>query len=359
MQLTFDVDGVSQTIKRTDSNNPVSDSVKFLDAKFTVTGMSGMSVIPLFSKTGTPYTPEYTQSEAENIITIECIVPSEVIKPDQFTVSIFGHNTTTEQRITIPTVTVLVFKSGYADGNGVAEPSKTVFEQLLAAVQAAGLTEAQIESAVSTYLTAHPIATLTESDVNGFITTFFNEHKTELKGDTGATGATGTAGINGTNGINGKSAYEIAVETGYTGTELQWLQSLVGATGATGATGAKGDTGAQGLKGDKGDTGATGPAGQDLIHTMETVTSSGTVSKQLTANVFCLFSGTIDALTLTTDGASGYAEYSARFTTGSSGATITFPTQFQGKIIGDTSISASKTYEINMLLGYGVIKALS
>ncbi|MFG2352595.1 hypothetical protein [Streptomyces sp. NPDC048521] len=51
----------------------------------------------------------------------------------------------------------------------------------------------------------------------------------------------------GTVGAPGKSAYEIAVETGYTGTVTQWLASLVGPQGPQGDTGPKGD------KGDPGD----------------------------------------------------------------------------------------------------------
>ena len=47
----------------------------------------------------------------------------------------------------------------------------------------------------------------------------------------------------GKNGDNGKSAYELAVETGYKGTEAQWRASLVGATGAAGRDGKDGSTG--------------------------------------------------------------------------------------------------------------------
>lgn len=40
-------------------------------------------------------------------------------------------------------------------------------------------------------------------------------------------------GENGTNGDDGKSAYELAVESGYTGTEEEWLDSLKGKDGIT------------------------------------------------------------------------------------------------------------------------------
>ena len=71
----------------------------------------------------------------------------------------------------------------------------------------------------------------------------------------------------------GASAYEIAVENGFVGTEVQWLASLIGPQGdpgdpgAVGATGAIGPQGVQGPQGDPGvdgadgATGATGPQG--------------------------------------------------------------------------------------------------
>ena len=83
------------------------------------------------------------------------------------------------------------------------------------------------------------------------------------KGDTGTAGKDGrdgTDGAAGRDGVNGASAYEIAVQHGYSGSETAWLESLNGADGAKGDTGA---TGAKGEKGDKGDPGATGAAGKD------------------------------------------------------------------------------------------------
>ena len=96
------------------------------------------------------------------------------------------------------------------------------------------------------------------------------------KGDTGATGAkgekgdTGATGAAGKDGAAGKSAYQIAVASGFDGTEQAWLASLKGEkgdkgdTGATGAKGEKGDTGAAGAKGEKGDKGDPGKDGTDV-----------------------------------------------------------------------------------------------
>lgn len=114
-----------------------------------------------------------------------------------------------------------------------------------------------------------------------------------LKGDTGAKGDTGSKGEKGEKGekgdkgdkgddgfigSDGKSAYEIALETGFTGTKEEWLLSLKGNDGTmsfeeltpeqklslkgeTGEQGIQGDKGEKGDKGDKGDTGNQGLQG--------------------------------------------------------------------------------------------------
>ena len=54
---------------------------------------------------------------------------------------------------------------------------------------------------------------------------------------------------------SGKSAFDIAVENGFVGTEIEWLLSLKGEKGVKGIQGDKGDKGDKGEKGDKGDKG--------------------------------------------------------------------------------------------------------
>lgn len=119
---------------------------------------------------------------------------------------------------------------------------------------------------------------------------------TGITGATGPTGARGIQGIqgptgnNGVDGEDGLSAYEVAVATGFVGTELQWLNSLIGPTGPTGTqgiqgvtgpkgptgptgaastvtgpTGPTGSTGSQGIQGIQGSTGPTGPTGAQGI----------------------------------------------------------------------------------------------
>lgn len=76
-----------------------------------------------------------------------------------------------------------------------------------------------------------------------------------------------SGGSGGVAGPAGKSAYDIAVEGGYVGTQVQWIASLKGAKGDQGNAGPKGDPGnagpqgIQGLPGIKGDTGERGYTG--------------------------------------------------------------------------------------------------
>jgi hypothetical protein len=79
----------------------------------------------------------------------------------------------------------------------------------------------------------------------------------------------------------GKSAYEVAVDNGFAGTELQWLTSLKGSKGDRGdqgIQGSKGDTGLRGdtgLQGTKGDTGSQGNPGPNSVSTSTDTTISG------------------------------------------------------------------------------------
>ena len=66
---------------------------------------------------------------------------------------------------------------------------------------------------------------------------------------------------------SGKSAFDIAVENGFVGTEIEWLLSLKGEKGdkgEQGVQGVKGIQGEKGEKGDKGDAGEEGDAGEGI-----------------------------------------------------------------------------------------------
>jgi len=71
----------------------------------------------------------------------------------------------------------------------------------------------------------------------------FNGNKIGLKGDPGQNG------IDGDDGADGKSAYDIAVESGFTGTEAEWIESLRGQKGDKGDAGSNGNDGAMGESG--------------------------------------------------------------------------------------------------------------
>ena len=77
--------------------------------------------------------------------------------------------------------------------------------------------------------------------------------------DGGGTGGSGEAGA------DGKSAYQIAVDHGFVGTEVEWLASLEGPQGPKGDDGAPGADGADGEQGPKGDTGDQGIQGEQGI----------------------------------------------------------------------------------------------
>lgn len=63
----------------------------------------------------------------------------------------------------------------------------------------------------------------------------------------GLDGSTGNKGPKGDTGPDGLGAYEMAVASGYSGTEAQWRASLKGDTGDTGASGANGAQGPAGI----------------------------------------------------------------------------------------------------------------
>lgn len=116
MILTFSVQ--NQIITRTDDNEVVSDSVGYLSAAFT---FSDEWVAPI--------TAIFTSGEDSYSVILEenaCNVPHEVINKYGFTVSCFCGS-----RITANTAPVNVIQSGYKDGQTPADPTQTVYEQLL------------------------------------------------------------------------------------------------------------------------------------------------------------------------------------------------------------------------------------
>ncbi|MFD2116347.1 collagen-like protein [Paenibacillus yanchengensis] len=89
------------------------------------------------------------------------------------------------------------------------------------------------------------------------------------------------AGGGGMQGPAGASAYEIAVENGYRGTEMEWLTSLKGEKGEQGTPGTAGTNGTNGAKGDKGDQGP--PGSYDLTAVLPIADPETATSKDVAA----------------------------------------------------------------------------
>ena len=73
----------------------------------------------------------------------------------------------------------------------------------------------------------------------------------------------GLKGEDGQSGMDGDSAYKTAVKHGFPGTEAEWLQSLIGKNGADGTNGRDGTNGKDGINGQDGTNGSDGEDGLD------------------------------------------------------------------------------------------------
>lgn len=138
MQLKFDVN--AQTLSRTDKNNPATDSVDYLTAKFTFNSAewNGIEKVALF-KSGD------VLKEARLNASGVCVVPWEVLVKDtstqgriygdsnRFYVSVVGIN----GNVQIPTVTVRVDlgASGYGEGTESEDPTPDLYAQYVADVK--------------------------------------------------------------------------------------------------------------------------------------------------------------------------------------------------------------------------------
>lgn len=235
LYITFNV--YKQKIKRTDTQQIVSDSRNYLKASFSFSDDDWTGVKTAIFKNGDVV--KHAVLDDNN----ECLVPWEVIKLGILHVSVFCGDL-----ITADTATVYINESGYEDGGTPEDPSPTVYEQIIAMlneIETGGIPDDKIAAAVQAYLEAHPVESLTEEDVQRIVSEYVTAHKGELKGDKGDKGdpgAPGNDGMDGADGTNGKSAYNIAVDNGFTGTETEWLESLKGNTGEPGAPGADGYT---------------------------------------------------------------------------------------------------------------------
>lgn len=84
-------------------------------------------------------------------------------------------------------------------------------------------------------------------------------------GPQGIQGLPGLDGIDGTNGVDGASAYQVWLDQGNTGTELDFIASLKGEVGPQGPQGIQGLPGINGSDGAEGPQGPAGPQGPQGI----------------------------------------------------------------------------------------------
>lgn len=201
-----------------------SDQIAFVTLKFTFDGDWKK-----FHKV-----VQYTQcDETYNRVLgtdgLSCLLPAE-LHAGALKMSVFGYdaeNTEGLRATTVP-VTLNIRQSGFVgdDDNSPIPPTPDLYTQLL---QKIGEAEKGKDGK-----SAYQIAI-----ENGFA-------GTEIEWLESLKGADGQDGINGS---DGSSAYEIAVANGFIGTESEWLVSLKGSDGKDGVNGKDGADGQDGING--------------------------------------------------------------------------------------------------------------
>ena len=126
MTLLFNID--NQRIITANTRYVVADSREYLTARFVFSGdWDGCAKTAIFAGKEGTYEVLLTNDE--------CTVPHEVLN-GRFGVSVFGISGNT--RITTDTVYIAVQKSGFTEGETPADPTPTVYEQLLKAIDESG-----------------------------------------------------------------------------------------------------------------------------------------------------------------------------------------------------------------------------
>ena len=152
----------------------------------------------------------------------KCLIPVEVLKHGYLKVGVYTAEMTT-------TPCAIFVRPSIKETHGTTvEPTPDVYAQIIAMIEnieVQGVTDEQLEKAITKYFETHPIETLTEEDVQRIVADYVTAHIDEFKGE---------------KGDEGKSAYKIATENGFVGTETEWLESLKGDPGEPGYTPQKG-----------------------------------------------------------------------------------------------------------------------
>lgn len=178
-----------------------------------------------------------------------CLVPYEVIKSPDFTVSAFGVKD--ESIITTDAKKIIVHESGYRQGETPSEPTQSEYERIAAiAAEAHSIAESVREDADNGVFTG---ATGPKGDKGDAFTysDFTPEQLARLRGEKGDKGDTGSQGI------RGISVSNVRVQ----GTQLIITLNNNGLTTTYSAGTVVGPQGQKGEKGDKGDKGDRGTDG--------------------------------------------------------------------------------------------------
>lgn len=183
-----------------------------------------------------------------------CLLPAE-LQTGCVSVSVFGYAVDGSVRATTVPLGIVIKRSGFrGDGETPIPPTPDLYAQLIAEIDKK-IADVHDGKDGRDGKSAYQIAV--QHGYGGSETAWLESLRGAdgAKGDTGAAGAKGekgdkgdpgATGATGKDGAAGKSAYQIAVASGFDGTEQAWLASLKGDTGATGAKGEKGDPGKDG-----------------------------------------------------------------------------------------------------------------
>lgn len=129
MQLEFNVQ--NQIITRVDDSKPVAKSKKYLFCKFNFCDdWQGITKTAIFTSAGGKVFTVLLKDDS-------CEVPPEVIEYPHFSVSVFGGD-----RITANRVSVDVIRSGYTTGETPKPPTPDIYAQILKAISEIQLGEA-------------------------------------------------------------------------------------------------------------------------------------------------------------------------------------------------------------------------
>ena len=162
-----------------------------------------------------------------------CFLPAE-LTAGTVKMSLFGYDAEATETVRATTVvkTLHIRPSGFEGENSNVPPTPDLYQQLLQKISDKGKDgKSAFEIAIEHGFVGTEVEWLESlKGVDG------KDGVNGKDGCDGRNGADGLPGRDGIDGTDGKSAYIIAVEHGFTGTENEWLQSLKGSDGKDGIT---------------------------------------------------------------------------------------------------------------------------